>query len=237
MPESSLSIAEWLDVAGEEKAVSVTTLAPSGTKSVVEIGCGTGAILKALDRSGFANEYWACEPADELREQVPVDKITRIVEVSSELFEDAFPGKRFDLVILSHVLEHLLSPAALLNQAIQRADYVLVEVPLEANFMGLVRHAVKKVLGRSGAHAAGHVQFFSRRKARDLVKYAGGRVIAERGYFPRAPYAVRADNTLRRAISVMGRFDAVGKRYYEHFAMLVEPRVIELWDHHYYEPV
>jgi precorrin-6B methylase 2 len=56
-------VAEWLNVAADEKAASVIHLAPADTKTVVDIGCGSGSVLAALDKRGFAARYWACEPS------------------------------------------------------------------------------------------------------------------------------------------------------------------------------
>lgn len=229
--------AEWLNIAGDEKAESIVRLAPSSTKSVIEIGCGTGAVLAALDRKGFASHYWGCEPAAELCSQIPTDTISRLEEVVPQTFDSSFDGRVFDLAILSHVLEHLLSPSVLLSQALKRSKCVLVEVPIEANVAGLARQKVKHALGHvPSSDSSGHVQFFSRRTARMMVKYAGGRVVAERGYFPVAPYRAQANRSYQRAILLTSKIDRLARLYYEHFAMLVVPEEVESWDHLYARP-
>lgn len=102
-------IREWHAVAAEEKAASVLRLlAGRRIDTVVDVGCGTGVVLQALDRQGFAGRYWACEPTPALHSEIP--PIDRLVAAENTTFDQAFPGQGFDLAILSHVAEHLLTP-------------------------------------------------------------------------------------------------------------------------------
>lgn len=228
--------AQWLDVAAEEKASSVIRLAPPGISSLVDIGSGAGVVLAVLDRMNFAEAYWACEPVTEFCEQIERREIRRLRGTETCMFDDAFPGQTFDLAILSHVVEHLLTPASLVAAALCRAKYVIVEVPIEANVLGRGRHMARKVLGHVGAHAAGHVQFFSRASARSLMKVSGGKVLESRGYFPRAPYAAQATRAYQRAVLAASRVPRLANCYYEHYAMLATRATIDEWDHHYARP-
>ncbi|MGX6446640.1 methyltransferase domain-containing protein [Patulibacter sp. S7RM1-6] len=236
MATEGAQLADWLATAAAEKASTVTALAPAGVEDVIEIGCGPGALLTELDRRGFAERYWACEPAENLFHQIPTARLARLQEAQQTTFDKAFDGRRFDLAILSHVLEHLVSPAVLLGQALARADYVIVELPIEANVAGRLRREIKGRLQGDQPHAAGHVQFFSRADARRLAAYAGGEVRDERTYFPVAPYAAQARTTYHRLVLAANRL-GVAHLYYCHFGMLLTRRSIEAWDHHYAKPV
>lgn len=234
----SRDIAEWLAIAGAEKAASIARLAPPEVHNIVEIGCGTGAVLAALDRIGFGQHYWACEPAANLADQIDVDGITRLRDLERTTFDAAFHGRTFDLAVLSHVVEHLLAPADLIHQALHRARYVFIEVPIEQNFSGRVRMEFNRMRGRDQlTHSAGHVQFFSRRSTRLLVRYAGGELLNESGYFPRAPYAAQATRAHRRAVLAVSRCGPVARAYYEHFAVVAQRAQCPSWDHHYARPV
>lgn len=232
------TISDWLSIAGDEKADSIISLVSEPASEIAEIGCGTGAVLEALDRRGFAERYWACEPSRELFEQVRTDKITRLEALENETFDAAFEGRRFDLIVLSHVVEHLLAPADLVHQALKRADFVFVEVPIEGGLAGRARMSMKQALGEHPLdNAAGHVQFFSRSSAHQLVRFAGGEVVRSRGYFPKAPYRAQHQNTLRRAVLTLAdHVEPVAQRYYEHYAMLIRPASIGSWTHHYAKP-
>lgn len=233
----SEEIAAWLDIAAEEKADSILRLMPAATiKSVVEIGCGTGAVLAALGRRNFADEYWACEPAPDLARLIGAQEIPRLRGVATTTFDDAFGGQSFDLAILTHVVEHVLAPAVLLHQALVRARFVLVEVPIEYNLAGRARMVIRGRSAHTTAHPAGHVQFFSRRSVRLLVGHAGGVMLRQAGYFPRSAYAAQATHMYQRAVLTAARYKLPTRAYYEHFAILAQRRKLGAWDHHYAAP-
>lgn len=51
---------DWCTLGAREKALSVVTLAADlGIRDVLEIGCGTGAVLAELDDLAFGDRYWA----------------------------------------------------------------------------------------------------------------------------------------------------------------------------------
>jgi hypothetical protein len=91
-----------------------------------------------------------------------------------------------DLAVLSHVLEHLENPAALLIEALGVAEYVLVEVPLDGNVLGRWRAAIRaRISGTSRYNnVSGHIQFFSYKDVRALVHWCGGEIISCRLYVP-----------------------------------------------------
>jgi SAM-dependent methyltransferase len=227
--------AKWLEVAAEEKARSVVRLSPVAVKTVVDIGAGSGAVLSALDRAGFADRYWACEPST-LYAEIP--RIGRLVDAENKTFDEAFGEMTFDLAILSHVVEHLLTPAVLIARALARARFVIIEVPLDGSPAGNSRSWIRKQRGVARLdNEAGHVQFFSRRSAQELVTHSGGVVDGVHGYFPRAAYAALAGNRLQRIVLKVARFEALGRLYHEHYAMLCSKRELDDWHHIYAKPV
>ena len=84
---------KWHRVAAHEKCDSIVQLAPQGVERIVEIGCGSGAVLEELDRRGFGRSYWACEPTTSLYDAIP-DSISRLVARSPEPFDAAFSTNR-----------------------------------------------------------------------------------------------------------------------------------------------
>jgi SAM-dependent methyltransferase len=225
-------VADWLNVAADDKAASVIQLAPADTKTVVDIGCGSGSVLAALDRRGFAEKYWACEPSSELANEIP--EISRLISLEVSNFDAAFLGQEFDLAILSHVVEHVRAPAALIAQALDRAKHVIVEVPIEATFLTRLR---KRGRDLSVDHPAGHVHFFDESDARKLIGLAGGSVLAERAYFPLSPYRCLAQRPSQKImLTVATHCDRLARLHYEHFAVLATARTFPDWVHHYPKP-
>ena len=83
------------------------------------------------------------------------------------------PDGAYELGILSHVLEHVTDPAALLGEVARVCGAVVFEVPLEANLSA--RRAGK----REHAEEVGHLQRLSRAAARQIAARAGLSVAVE----------------------------------------------------------
>ncbi len=239
---------DWLAVSAAEKARSVTLLtADLDISRVLEVGAGSGSILEQLDSWSFADEYYACEPSRELHDKLRQKRIPRLRDTSPEALEHSpYAHSEFDLVIIAHVLEHVIDPAALLNQALKLAPYVVFEVPIEQTPSGRLSAWVRtRISGRPRVvNAPGHINFFSPARARLMTELAGGDVAGERAYFPSAVYEHLAERTSNRwlrlyrkllvRLSVMPHFVEL---YSGHMAVLAKRREISPeWRHSTYAP-
>ena len=161
----------WRELGARGKADHVETLAGRARiarGSAVEIGCGDGALLAELERRHTFEELSGFDVSKTAVERARGRKLTSIRTLG------VFDGSRlpaadhsFDVAILSHVLEHVSEPAALLAEAARVAPWVIVEVPLEDNLSG--RRASK----RSASGEIGHIQELNGEKVRSLVEGAG----------------------------------------------------------------
>jgi SAM-dependent methyltransferase len=228
---------DWLAVGAPEKASSVQRLTHGlGIVSVLEVGCGTGAVLAELARQQVGHEYAGCEPSPALFEQARSRGYGVDVDLRCATFEESgFADRQWDVVVLSHVLEHTTAPAALVARVLGVARYLVIEVPLEGTWTGSIRSKVRRVLtGRARAdNAAGHIQFFSAADIRRMVAWSGGAVMRSRTYFPTATYRQmsRDASRWRRCyyIAALVAHRAIGSRlmshvYYGHFAVLATRR-------------
>jgi SAM-dependent methyltransferase len=228
---------EWLSIGAVDKATSVEHLARGlSITSVLEVGCGTGAVLAEIIRRGIGSEYGACEPSAELFAQARARGYEADVDLRCATFDGSqFDRRRWDLIVVSHVLEHTDDPATLLAQVLEAAQFVIVEVPIEGTLMGRLRSLLRRaVTGRMRSdNAAGHIQFFSVKDVRRLVHWTGGRVLGSRSYFPRTTYrhmASRAAGWRRAYYGAWTIADRVfGARlltqlYYGHLAVLTTHR-------------
>ena len=167
----------WRALGARSKADHAVVLcARAGLRpgTLVEIGCGDGALLAELGARGLApvlDGFELSPPAAELARQRTIEGARRI---------EAYDGERvpavddaYDLAVLSHVLEHVEDPARLLREAARLAPAVLVEVPLEAN------RSAARPTKRAEAARIGHIQFLDRAAVRSLVAGAGLTVAAE----------------------------------------------------------
>jgi SAM-dependent methyltransferase len=159
-PERGAQLGRWRALGARSKADHVVALcARAGLRpaTVVEIGCGDGALLEALSARGLAGAY------DGFELSAPAAEIARGRGIAGARRIEAYDGARvpapdgaYDLAILSHVLEHVPEPAALLAEAARVAPHVLVEVPLEAN------RSARRPAKREQAAQIGHIQAFDR---------------------------------------------------------------------------
>ena len=127
---------EWRTLGARTKADHVAALcARAGVRpdTLVEIGCGAGSLLAELAARGVAPRL------DGFDLSAPAVEIARSHGIPGVRVE-VFDGERvpagdgaYDLAVVSHVLEHVPQPAALLAEAARVAPWVLVEVPLEDN--------------------------------------------------------------------------------------------------------
>jgi SAM-dependent methyltransferase len=188
-------LGRWRALGARSKAAHVRKLcARTGLRprSLVEIGCGDGALLAAL--RGLAPVFDGFElsaPAAELARRALPD--ARRIEAFDGSEVPAGDGE-YDLAILSHVLEHVPAPLPLLAEAARVAHEVLVEVPLEDN------RSARRPGKRAEAAAIGHLHFFSRADVRGLIEAAGLVREAELADpLPRAHHAFFASGTAARA--------------------------------------
>lgn len=139
---------------------------------VAEIGCGDGAVLDQLGMRGFGE----ARVGYEISASATALAAERAGVTEAHLFDGCsvpVPDDTYDLVIASHVLEHVTSPAALLQEMARVGRWVIIEVPLEANL------SARRPSARAASREAGHLHRFSRRDVRELVAGAGLEIHAE----------------------------------------------------------
>ncbi|HEV3046470.1 MAG TPA: class I SAM-dependent methyltransferase [Solirubrobacteraceae bacterium] len=174
-PREAARYARWRALGAVGKADHVLALcARAGVRpaSTLEVGCGDGALLCELSARGFGGSLAGLE----ITEAAVAIASAREQIASVRLYDgEHVPGAEgaYDLGILSHVLEHVPDPPALLREVARACQAVVVEVPLEANV------SARRASKREHAAEVGHLQRLDREGARAIVAAAGLRVVAE----------------------------------------------------------
>jgi SAM-dependent methyltransferase len=167
--------ARWRALGARGKADHVIALcgcAGVSPASTLEVGCGDGALLCELHRRSFGGRLSGVEIS---ATAVALARARREIEAVA-LYDGRrlpLPAGAYDLGLLSHVLEHVPDPAALLAEVARVCRAVLVEVPLEANLSA--RRAGK----REQSGEIGHLQRLDRPAARRIVAEAGLSIACE----------------------------------------------------------
>jgi SAM-dependent methyltransferase len=157
----------WRAIGARSKAAHVETLAKRAgltPRTVVEIGCGDGAVLAEMAARGWVVDGF--ELAENAARRAKERGVARRVESFDGEHVPAEPDA-YDLAVLSHVLEHVPDPLPLLKEAARVAPNVLVEVPLEDN------RSARRPPKRKLSEGAGHLHAFNRADVLRLVNEAG----------------------------------------------------------------
>lgn len=166
----------WRELGAVGKADHVMTLAAIAAvtpATMLEVGCGDGAVSAELGRRGFGGR------------RSGIDVSATAVAIAAARPElavaERYDGERiaaaddsYDLVFATHVLEHVTDPGALVAELRRVARLALiVEVPLERNL------AARRPAARALSRSAGHIQCFDRHSVRQLAAVGGWRIAGE----------------------------------------------------------
>lgn len=130
----------WRRLGAADKARNLhSLLGQQVIESVLEVGCGTGAVLAAVAERGIGRRHVGVDLADPTEHADAQAKGLDLRPFDGK----ALPFERgsFDLVYASHVIEHVTEPRALLAEMARVAtQWIYVEVPCELHLR--TRHAM-----------------------------------------------------------------------------------------------
>jgi SAM-dependent methyltransferase len=174
-PADAEVYARWRALGAIGKADHVTGLcarAGLAPASTLEVGCGDGALVCELRRRGFGGRLSGVEITAAAvaiaRERPQIDAVALYDGTHLPDDDDAH-----ELGILSHVLEHVPDPSALLAEVARACCAVVVEVPLEANV------SARRSAKREHAAEVGHLHRLDRAAAHEIVERAGLEIACE----------------------------------------------------------
>jgi 2-polyprenyl-3-methyl-5-hydroxy-6-metoxy-1,4-benzoquinol methylase len=138
--------------------------------TVLEVGAGDGSILKLLAQQNFAPGYDAVEISDsgvELIKKAGIKNLRSVQEFDG--YQLPFADDSFDLIILSHVLEHVEHERLLLRELKRVAKMFVIEVPRD--YKAGVDTRIKHFL------AYGHINVYTPTSLRYLLQTEGFEVL------------------------------------------------------------
>lgn len=143
---------------------------PRPGSRALDVGCNTGLLLDALRELGYATAGIERSPAYHVAEEAG----HTIVRVDIEEADDR--GERYELITITHVLEHLVHPVAALRwigRHLADGGLAAIEVP---NFGDLARPLWRAAY--RPLELGDHVTFFERGTLRAAIDEAGLEVVA-----------------------------------------------------------
>jgi SAM-dependent methyltransferase len=168
---------EWRRLGALDKSNNILDLCSDiPHNKILEIGAGDGAILQQLAEKKFGKELFALEIVDNAVNRILSLGISSLVEC--KLFNGysiPYEDNTFDLVILSHVIEHLEFPRQLLYEVQRTAKHVFIEVPLEDTI---------RLPKDYKFTSTGHINSYSYKTFRRLVQSSNLEVIQQKTINP-----------------------------------------------------
>jgi hypothetical protein len=143
------------------RLISSIDLKPS---SICEVGCGAGAILAELRPHFQGTEIFGFDIAPDAAAFWNDYTNKNIKFYLGDFFE--LNVRRYDVLLLLDVIEHLQNPFEFLSRLRDFADYFIFHIPLDLSAITVLRempllHARNKV---------GHVYYFTKQIAISLIK-------------------------------------------------------------------
>jgi hypothetical protein len=219
----------WLQIGASEKVNSIELLLKQtgiSPVSAIELGCGPGAVIVECQRRGLASQFTAVDYSEEALSYL-ASTAPDVRCIAADITDPRvhFPGE-FDVVILSHVLEHLEDPGSFLQSVISKIhfDHLIAEIPLE----DLWASRVKNIFRDRERNPAGHVQFFTQASFRRLITSVGLEIEDKRIYVPSMSCASIDFLSTKNGVSP-------GRRMFNKAIGVYLPRVFgPLWTRLYY---
>ncbi|MBS7566174.1 class I SAM-dependent methyltransferase [Mucilaginibacter sp. Bleaf8] len=137
---------------------------------VLEVGAGDGSILKLLSEQNFAPEYHAVEISESGVQYIQSRNIANLKSV--QVFDGyhlPFADDSVDLIILSHVLEHVEHERLLLRELKRVAKMYVIEVPRD------YKPEVDKRISHFLAY--GHINVYTPTSLRYLLRTEGFEIV------------------------------------------------------------
>jgi 2-polyprenyl-3-methyl-5-hydroxy-6-metoxy-1,4-benzoquinol methylase len=157
-------------------------LIPNPPGSVLDVGCGSGALLKYLKENGAtftAGIEYIESVATETRRRAVADEI-HCIDIEGDPLP--YEGERFDCIVMSHVLEHMVDPWKTLPKVLSmlKPGGTFVGAIPNIRYFPVIRDLA--LYGRFQYRSSGvldqtHLRFFTRRSIEDLLVGAGLQVL------------------------------------------------------------
>lgn len=165
---------EYYSVVVNWKVDNLVKLMPESIKpkNILEVGCAFGVLLNNIgDKLG-------------INDRTGIDIASTNIDVAKNLypgctffrgtlgeFIEQNKGKRFDLVVLSDIVEHIPEDADFMREVSTVAEYVILNLPLEKSFTTRNRQYGEQ-------DPSGHLRSYDRNDAAELVTKAGFQIVS-----------------------------------------------------------
>jgi len=170
------SVVEWRNMAAKYKAQNIVELSKKiKFNNVLEVGAGEGSVLHWLSNYKFSQNLYGIEISESGIEITKSKNIENLKEILLfDGYKIPFNDNYFDLIICSHVMEHVEHERVLLREIKRVSKYQIFEVPIDFSFY--VDKKIKHFL------SYGHINIYTPSLFRFLLKSENYNVLADKCY-------------------------------------------------------
>lgn len=149
-------------------------------KRVLEVGCSTGYMSRALAQRGCCVTGIEVDPVAAERAR-SYCRVVHVVDLNENGWIAPLPKRGFDVVLMGDVLEHLVDPAQALRQVeslLDKNGSLVISLP---NLVHWITR-LKILLGHFEYQPMGtldhtHLRFFTKKTSRKLIESSGYRIV------------------------------------------------------------
>lgn len=165
---------KWRMLGAKYKAMNIIRVCSGHDfKKVLEVGAGDGSILQHLDTLNSFPEIHALEISQSGADQILSRKLKNLRSVNVfDGYHIPFADDEFDLIILSHVLEHVEFERMLLREIKRVSKHLVIEVPCD------YRYGIDKRMKHFLDY--GHINMYTPSSLRFLLQSEGFELLADK---------------------------------------------------------
>ena len=169
-----LSLVEWRNMGAKYKAQNIIEISKKiKVNTVLEVGAGEGSILYWLSKNKFSENLYGIEISESGVEIIKSKNIENLKQVLLfDGYKIPYKDNQFDLVICSHVMEHVEHERVLLREIKRVSKYQIFEVPIDFSFY--VDKKIEHFL------SFGHINIYTPSLFRFLLKSENYNVLADK---------------------------------------------------------
>ena len=153
---------------------------------VLDFGCGNGVLTYLLKSSGFGKNVLGVDISKEgIRN---ASKSFANKDISFKTIQEFITSKvdKFDLIVASHVFEHIRNPEQSLENIKHLSEWFLIEVPLEKalwpNFVAMLKRTPRE------NNNLGHVNFWNKNSFKSFIENRGLLIVKD-FHYASAPFS------------------------------------------------
>jgi SAM-dependent methyltransferase len=164
-------------------------------RSVVEVGCGAGEILRQLSLNLPEASFSGFDISKDAIALAHARGTERVRFFHADIRGDAH---QFDLLLMMDVIEHIEDCFGFLRAVREKAEYKIMHIPLDMSVSQLIRNRIMDV-----RRSVGHIHYFSKDTALALLQETGYQIL---DWFYTPAYEIAHKDAAHRAMARVRSF-------------------------------